>query len=584
MKSSATFADDFRLYRRLLGYAWRYQWVFPIALFGMLLMAATGTGFAAVMKPLVDEGFIQRNVDTIRLAPLWLLLLFLGRSVATFIAEYSTAWIGRGVIRDVRRDCFDRLLKLPCGFYDLNPSSRLVAKLIFDVEQVAGAVTQGLIVVIGDGLTALALLGYLFYLNWKLTLLLLVVAPITMLLVQLMSRGFRRRSEKIQVSIGDISRVVQEATEGYRVIKAFGGEAREIEIFAATNQRNRKQVMRKAALASGGMGVVQFVSSIGMAVMIHVALGDPAISAGVFVSFIAATTWLMGPMRRLAKINEVIQTGMAAAKSAFALIDEPVEPDDATRTLERVRGRIEYRNVSHRYATAENEALRDVSFVIEPGQTVALVGSSGSGKTSLASLLPRFYRVSSGEILLDGVNINELVLANLRKHISLVGQDTLLFNDTIADNIVYGSDAPIDRVRLREAARAAHVLDFAERLPQGLDMPVGERGALLSGGQRQRVAIARALYKDAPILVLDEATAALDTESERLVQDAMRRLRANRTTLVIAHRLSTVEHADRIVVLARGQVIETGMHHELLARNGAYANLYRLQFADTDAG
>jgi ATP-binding cassette, subfamily B, bacterial MsbA len=584
VKPVASLADDFRLYRRLLGYAWRYRWAFGVALIGMVFMAATAAGFAAVMKPLVDEGFIQRNIDTIRLAPLWLLLLFLARGVATFLGEYTATWISRQVIYDVRHDCFNRLLRLPCGFYDINPSGRLVAKLIFDVEQIAGAVTQGLITIVGDGLTAAFLLGYMFYLDWKLTLLLLVVAPVTMLLVRLMSQGFRRRSEKIQSSVGEISRTAQDATEGYRVIKAFGGEARELAVFASANERNRRQILRKSALAIGGMGVVQFVSSIGLALMIHFALGDPTISAGVFVSYIVATTWLMGPLRRLAKANTIIQTGLAAAQSAFALIDEPAEQDDGTRTLERARGHVEYRNVSHRYATAESDALRNVSFTAEPGQTVALVGSSGSGKTTLASLLPRFYRTVSGEILLDGVNINELTLTNLRKHIALVGQETLLFNDTIAGNIAYGSDKPLDRVRLLDVASAAHVLDFAERLPQGLDTPVGEKGALLSGGQRQRVAIARALYKDAPVLVLDEATAALDTESERLVQDAMRRLRANRTTLVIAHRLSTIEHADRIVVLARGQVVETGTHQELLARNGAYANLYRLQFADADAG
>jgi ATP-binding cassette, subfamily B, bacterial MsbA len=318
--------------------------------------------------------------------------------------------------------------------------------------------------------------------------------------------------------------------------------------------------------------------------MIHFALGDPTITAGIFVSYIVATTWLMGPLRRLAKANTIIQTGLAAANSAFALIDEQAEIDNGTLTLDRVRGHVEYRNISHRYTAAESDALRNVSFIAEPGQTVALVGSSGSGKTTLASLLPRFYRATGGEIFLDGVNINDLRLANLRQHIAIVGQDTLLFNDTIAGNIAYGSDKSPDRVRLREAASAAHVLDFAERLPQGLDTPVGEKGALLSGGQRQRVAIARALYKDAPVLVLDEATAALDTESERLVQDAMRRLRANRTTLVVAHRLSTIEHADRIVVLSRGQVVESGTHKELLVRNGAYANLYRLQFADADVG
>jgi len=571
--------QDVRLYRRLLSYAARYRWVFLIALFGMILNAAAQSGFGALMKPLVDEGFIKRNPQTVQQVPLLMLLLVAARGVAGFLAEYTTAWIARKVIFDLRNACFERLLRLPCSYFDLHASGRLVAKLIFDLEQIAGAVTQGLVTVIGDGISGIALIGYLFYLEWRLTLLLLVVAPVSTFLIRLMSKGFRRRSRKIQLSVGEISRLTQEASDGQRVIKAFGGEAQELKVFIEANEHNRHQIMRKAAISSSGMPLVQFVGSIGIAVMIRFALGDPGISAGDFVAFIAATTLASGPLRRLARINEVIQTGLAAAHSAFELLDEPAEQDDGTATLERARGHIEYRNVVFRYATANEDALRGVSFAIEPGQTVALVGASGSGKTTLAALLPRFYRVTSGEILFDGININDLTLHDLRRYIALVGQDTLLFNDTLAANIAYGTDDTADRERLRAAARAAHVLEFAERLPQGLDTPVGERGALLSGGQRQRVAIARALYKNAPILILDEATSALDSESERLVQDAMRELRAHRTTLVIAHRLSTIEHAHRIVVMARGKMIESGTHRELLDRGGAYASLYRSQFA-----
>jgi subfamily B ATP-binding cassette protein MsbA len=580
--SKTTFADDFRLYRRLLGFAWKYKWAFPIALLGMVLMGATAAGVSSVMKPLVDEGFVQRNPEIIRQAPLWIILFAFARGLASFLGEYTTSWIGRRVIYDLRNACFARLLRLPNGFFDLHAPGRLIAKLIYDVEQIAGAVTQGLITVIGDGLTTVFLFGFLFYSNWKLTLFLFIVAPFSMLLVRAMSKGFRRTSQKIQHSVGDISRIAQEATEGHRLIKAFGGADYEQTRFAEASRTNRRQALRKTAISVAGMGVVQFVGSFGFAFMMYMALSDAGMSAGLFVSYVVATTWLMGPMRRLAKVNEVLQTALAAAASAFELLDEPAEQDDGGKAIERVGGRVEYRNVSYRYASAQTDAVKNVSFTIEPGQTVALVGASGSGKTTLASLLPRFYRVSGGTVLLDDININELTLANLRSHIALVGQETLLFDDTLANNIAYGSATSIDRDRLVDAARTAHVLEFAERLAHGLDTRVGEKGGMLSGGQRQRVAIARALYKNAPILILDEATSALDTESERLVQDAMRRLLANRTTLVIAHRLSTIEHADRIVVLSRGEIVETGTHQQLLARDGAYANLYRMQFADVD--
>jgi subfamily B ATP-binding cassette protein MsbA len=580
VKALSSIASDLRLYGRLFDYAWRYKWAFPVALLGMVLMGATAAGISSVMKPLVDEGFVARNPDIIRQAPLWIVLFAAARGFASFLGEYTTSWIGRRVIHDLRNACFARVLRLPTGYFDLHAPGRLIAKLIFDVEQIAGAVTQGLVTVIGDGITAMFLFGFLLYTNWRLALFLLIVAPVSMLLVRLMSRGFRRTSRKIQLSIGDISRIAQEATEGERLIKAFGAAEYEQSRFADANRSNRRQALKKSAISVSGMALIQLVGSFGFALMMYAALSDPKMTAGMFVSFVVATTWLMGPLRRLAKVNEVLQTALAAASSAFELLDEPSEQDDGRKAIERVRGRVDYRNVRFRYPGAQVDALQGVSFTIEPGQTLALVGASGSGKTTLASLLPRFYRVGGGEILLDGINIEELTLANLRAHVALVGQETLLFDDTLANNIAYGSDKPIDRAQLMDAARTAHVLEFAERLPQGLDTRVGEKGGTLSGGQRQRVAIARALYKNAPILILDEATSALDTESERLVQDAMRKLLVGRTTLVIAHRLSTIEHADRIVVLSRGAVVESGSHRELLARGGAYANLYRMQFAD----
>jgi ATP-binding cassette, subfamily B, bacterial MsbA len=578
--------SSLKLYRRLLTYAWPYKSMFVYAVIGMIVLSVTSAAFAALMKPLIDQGFVAKDPATIRMIPPLIILLFLVRGVANFVGQYCISWIGRRVTFDIRNAIFVHLTRLPSGFYDRTASGGLIAKLIFDVEQVAATVTDAVLVLVRDGLTVIAMAGWMLHLNWKLTLVFAVVLPISSLLLRVMSRRFRKASLSIQTSMGEISTVTQEATEGQRIVKAFGGHETEVRAFSKVNEKNRRQAMRKVAVSAVGMALVQLLASIGLALVIYFALLSGEISAGGFISYITAVTWMMNPSKRLSKMNETVQTGLAAAQSVFGLLDEPAEEDTGRVTLARVQGRIEYRHAGFRYPVAEDDALQDVSFTVEPGKTVALVGASGSGKTTTASLLPRFYRVTEGEILLDGVNINDLVLANLRRHIAIVGQETLLFDDTIRNNIAYGGEGEIDEARLRQAAEAAHVLEFAQKLPRGLDTFVGERGLRVSGGQRQRIAIARALYKNAPILILDEATSSLDTESERLVQAAMQRLMENRTTLVIAHRLSTVEHADRIVVLAHGCVAESGTHRELLARNGVYAGLHRIQFSHTgtDAG
>ena len=579
MSKASDTGGSLRLYRRLLGYALPYKGKFVIAVIGMIVLSITSALFAAMMQPLVDHGFVGKDMDTIRLVPPLVIGLFLVRGIANFMAQYSVSWVGRRITFDIRNAIFTHLTRLPSGFYDTNASGSLISKLIYDVEQIAAAVTESIFVIVRDGLTVVAMAAWMIYLNWKLTIFFAILAPISSLLVRAMSQRFRKTSRQIQKSMGEISQVTQQATEGQRVVKAFGGQETEIRAFTEVNERNRRQAMRKVMVSAVGMGLVQLLAAIALALVIYFALLSGEITAGGFVSYITAVTWMMNPAKRLSKINETIQTGLAAAHSAFALMDEPAETDTGTVTLDRVRGRIEYRHVGFRYPVAESEALQDVSFTIEPGQTVALVGASGSGKTTTASLLPRFYRVNEGEIRLDDRDINDLVLADLRRHIAIVGQETLLFDDTIRHNIAYGHEGPIDAERVMQAARAAHVLEFAQKLPQGLDALVGERGMRVSGGQRQRIAIARALYKNAPILILDEATSSLDTESERLVQAAMQKLMENRTTLVIAHRLSTVEHADRIVVLAQGRVVESGTHRELLAQNGVYAGLYRIQFS-----
>jgi subfamily B ATP-binding cassette protein MsbA len=572
--------NSLRLYRRLLAYAWPYKWVFLVAVVGMIMLSASAAGFTALMKPLMDEGFVQRDVSTIRMIPLLIVLLFLARGIGNFLAQYGTAWVGRRVTFDLRTGIFRRMMYLPSRYYESSASGGLISRIIYDVEQIAAGVTQVPFVVIGDGLTLLALAGWLLYLNWKLTLVFAVLLPVTALLMRAMNRRFLRTSVEIQKSMGEISQVVREASDGQRVVKAFGGQAMEIRAFNRGSENNRRQNMRKVAVSAIGMGLLQFAGAIALGLVIYAALLSGEITAGSFTSYLVAALWIMGPSRRLARINETIQTALAAAQSTFAVLDEAPEEETGAVTIERARGRVEYRHVGFRYPDAGQDVLDDVSFLVEPGQVLALVGASGSGKSTIAGLLPRFHRVDRGAILLDDTDINDLTLTSLRRQIALVGQENILFDDSIQNNIAYGEEGAIDENRLLEAARAAHVLEFAERLPEGLDTHVGERGMLLSGGQKQRIAIARALYKNAPILILDEATSALDTESERLVQAALQKLMLHRTTLVIAHRLSTVEHADKIVVLAQGRMVESGTHRELLARNGVYAGLYRNQFQD----
>jgi ATP-binding cassette, subfamily B, bacterial MsbA len=575
-----------RLYRRLMAYVWPYKWVFLASILGMAVVSATEAGFAWIMKPLIDGGFVKNDASSIRYVPFLIIGIFVARGLFGFLASYATNWVGRQVIFQIRSQMFTRLVHLPSRFFDAHSSGILISKLIYDVEQVMNAATKAFTSMIKDSLSLVFLLGWMLYLNWQLTLLFMLLAPVIALTVRAISQRFRKTSRLIQQSMGEITHVVQEAIEGQRVVKIFCAQDAETRAFNQVNARNLKQAMRKATAAAINVPVIELLAAIGIAVAIYFAMQQSSagrLTAGEFTSYITAMALMLPAIKRLSMVNEVIQTGMAAAQSVFGLIDETPEADPGTQEIARVSGRIEYRQVGFRYPVSNAPVLDDVSFCIEPGEILALVGASGSGKTTAANLLPRFYMADAGEILLDGININTLKLNNLRSHIALVSQETMLFDDSIRNNIAYGKEGPIDDARIVEAARAAHVLDFAQQQPDGLDTMVGERGVRLSGGQRQRIAIARALYKNAPILILDEATSALDTESERLVQEAMRELMRNRTTLVIAHRLSTIENANRILVLTQGRVVETGTHAELLAKNGTYARLYRLQFSDSAA-
>lgn len=573
------------VYRRLLGYVKDYWKGFALAIGSLVVVAATETSFAAIMKPLLDGSFVEKDPDIIRLMPIVIVGVFILRGIATFISNYCMRWVARNVIRDLRSQLFEHILRLPINYFDTTSSSHVSVKIVNHVEQVSQAATTVITIVVRDTLTVIGLLGWMFYLNWRLSMVFIVIIPVMALLIRFISLRFRAISRNIHHSIGDVLHVAKEAIDGQRVIKIFGGQERERQQFSKVNEYNRQQNMKMAVANALNEPVTQLVASFALAGIIYFATDKAMldeITVGTFMSLIAAMMLLMPSLKRLTNINAQLQNGITACQSVFELIDQPAELDAGSTKMEKASGKIEYRDVMFRYTGYDEPFMRDISFIAHPGQTVAFVGRSGSGKSTLVSLLPRFYEVSGGTIFIDGQDIRDVPLEDLRRQIALVTQHITLFNDTIANNIAYGTLGQVSREDVIRAAKAANVMEFIEQLPQGLETLVGENGILLSGGQRQRLAIARALLKNAPILILDEATSALDTESERLVQNALEKLMSQRTTLVIAHRLSTIEKADRIIVLDHGRIVETGSHMELLAMNGYYTRLHQMQFHDAD--
>jgi subfamily B ATP-binding cassette protein MsbA len=573
------------VYARLLRFVRPYRRAFPVAIAGMALTAATEPAFPAALKWLLDlqaEGFRLADPRLVWAIPIGLVVLAVVRAVLIYVTGYTMAWITTHVVSDLRGAMFAKLLALPARFYDNQSTGTLISKVVFDVNNVTEATSSALIAVVRDSLTVVGLLGYLTWLDWRLTLIVLGVGPVVVGVVRAFNRRLRAANRSGYRSMGMITHILEEATGAHKVVKIFGGQGYEARRFGEVRGDFRRAQMREAVPASATVPITQIAVMIAVAIIMYLALGRAThgntATVGGFVAFLVALGMLVAPVKRLTEVNNAIQRGLTAAASVFALLDEPGEEDAGTVRLGRARGEIAFERVTFRYPGSSRAALQEIDFRVGAGEIVALVGASGSGKTTLVSLVPRFYAASGGRILVDGVDIQELTLASLRQNIALVSQDVVLFNDSVAANIAYGLAAERTEAEIIAAARAAHALEFIEQMQDGLATIVGENGVKLSGGQRQRIAIARALLKNAPILILDEATSALDTESERHVQAALGVLMRGRTTFVIAHRLSTVEGADRIFVVDHGSIVEQGAHSELLARGGTYANLYRLQF------
>lgn len=568
-----------QVFLRLLHYLRPYRTTFAFAALFMIGAAASEPMFSAFMKLLLDQGF-NGEARNIWLAPLIVIGIFFLRGVCLFGATYLLSYIANRILMDLRAEMFARLIRLPVSFYDQHPSAIIISKITSDVNNVGGAATHVVSVLVKDTMVVIGLVGFMLYLNWQLTLITLTIFPLIAWFARSLSRRLRHVSKGSQQAMSDMLQVLQEATEGQRVLKVYGGQAYESSRFGQTNQRLKGFLMRLAAAQSLSAPVTQLLAALALGAVIATALYQSTLglsTVGEFGAFMTAMLLLLPPLKSLADINVPLQRGIVAAESVFELIDAAPEQDQGSRQLARARGAIEFRQVSLRYDAAERPSLQQIDLHIQPGESVALVGPSGGGKTSLAHLLPRFYHPTSGQILLDGIPLPEWSLESLRQQLALVSQDVVLFNDTVAANIAYGAQRSASREQIEQAAQAAYLHDFISSLPQGYDTMIGERGVRLSGGQRQRLAIARALLKNAPVLILDEATSALDSESERQVQLALERLMQNRTTLVIAHRLSTIEKADRILVLESGRLAEQGTHQQLLAHNGLYAHLYRLQ-------
>jgi len=570
------------IYMRLFTYVRRYWPALVIAIVASMLYSGIDAWFVHFLAPLVNNGLVAKNQHFLRWAPLTVLIAFVLRGLASFFSNYYIASVSRNVIMRLRQEMFAHLQQLPARFYDQSTSGQILSVILYSVEQVANASADVLATAVQSTFLIIGLLIVMFSISWKLSLLYFLIIPLITVIMRYASVRVRRLSLSIQDSMADITHCAEENIEGYKVVRAFGGQAYEIEKFNKASRINRHREMKVVAARAWSVSSVQLVAATALSVTLYVAtldISNAILSPGGFVALVAAMLALLKPMKDLTTMQNKLYRGIAGAQTVFELLDQKPEQDTGTKTLLRAQGKMQLSHVGFSYDN-DQVVLQNINFTVQPGEIVAIVGRSGSGKSTLVSLLPRFYANFSGDIVLDDVSIRNYRLADLRRQFALVSQNVTLFNDTIANNIAYGRFEEVSADEIAAAAKAAYCLDFIEQLPQGLQTRIGENGVLLSGGQRQRIAIARAILKGAPILILDEATSALDTESERYIQVALEDLMRHRTTLVIAHRLSTVEHADKIVVLDKGRLVEIGNHRELLALDGAYAKLYRMQFKD----
>ncbi len=568
--------DAKALYLRLIKYATRYWHAFAISVVSLVILSATNTGFLATIKLVTDEGFVKQDPAKTGYLPLMLFGLLTVRALSGFISSFAMRWVARRVVERLRVDTFAKLMTLPVSFFDAHSVGIITSKLTFDTEQMANAATRVAVSAIRDSLTIVGMVAYMLYLDWRLTLIFAVMVPVMAIYLKKMTPKLRSAGRIVQESMGDMTQVAEEAVSGQRMVKIFGSERYEYDRFAKVVGENSHMQIRLARISGINSMVVEMLAAIALGLVVYYSVGK--FSAGEFAAFIGALLMLIAPIKSLTSLNEEMQVGLSAAQSVFGLIDVTPEVDEGIHQTVRARGEIEFRNIGLRYENAKRMALNNLSFAIQPGEKLALVGRSGGGKTTLVNLLPRFYDYQQGVLLLDGKDVRSMPLSNLRQQFALVSQDVILFNDTVFNNIAYGVLRNASEAQVIAAAKAAHAWDFIQQLPNGLYSQIGDRGVKLSGGQRQRIAIARAILKDAPILLLDEATSALDTESEQHVQAALDDLMRNRTTIVIAHRLSTIENADRIFVMEHGEIVESGSHPQLLAANGHYAKLYQKQF------